>query len=71
MSAINTATYGLLSANARFDRAAVQTVQDSSEGKDILTDFVEQKEARAAFEANISVVKTADAMMGQLLNIKA
>ncbi len=71
MSAISTATYGLYSASARFNKAAVQTVQDSSDDKDIVTDFVEQKEARAAFEANVSVIKTADAMTGSLLDMKA
>lgn len=71
MSAIDTATYGLLSANARFNQAATQTVQDSSQGKDLVTDFVEQQEARTAFQASISVVKTADAMTGRLLDITA
>jgi hypothetical protein len=71
MSAINTATYGLLTANARFNQAATQTVQDASAGNDLVSDFVEQKEARVAFEASISVVKTADAMTGRLLDISA
>ncbi len=71
MSAINTAYNGLYSTKTRFNQAAVKTVQDSSDGKDLLTDFVEQKEARAAFEANISVIKTADAMTGRLLDLKA
>ena len=71
MSAINTATYGLLSASARFNQAASQTVQDSSSGNDIVSDFVGQMEARAAFEANISVIKTSNDMTGSLLNIIA
>ncbi|MGZ6042027.1 MAG: flagellar basal body rod protein [Asticcacaulis sp.] len=71
MTAIATAMNGVIAANARFDKAAVQTARDASESKDLLTDFVEQKEARIQFEANISVVETADAMTGRLLNIRA
>jgi len=71
MSAINTAAYGLLNASARFDKAATQTVQDASGSGDLVTDFVQQQEARTAFEASISVVKTADAMTGRLLDITA
>ncbi len=71
MSAITTATSGLLSASTRFNQAAVRTVQDSSSGNDLVSDFVEQQEARAAFQANVSVIKTADEMTGRLLNIKA
>ena len=71
MTAINTATYGAMTASTRFDQAAAQTVRDASTGGDLVSDFVEQKEARLAFEANISVIKTGDAMTGQLLNLKA
>ena len=71
MDAINTATSGLISAANRFDRAAGQSVRDSTQGKDILSDFIEQIEARQAFAANISVVKTADEMLGRALDIRA
>jgi len=71
MSAINSAYNGLYAANTRFNQAAVQTVQDSSSGNDLVTDFVEQMQARTAFEANVSVIKTADAMTGRLLDLKA
>ncbi len=72
MTAINTATYGAITASTRFNQAAAQTVRDaSSDSGDLVSDFVEQKEARLAFEANISVIKTADAMTGRLLNLKA
>ncbi len=72
MTAINTATYGAITASNRFNQAAAQTVRDaSSDSGDLVSDFVEQKEARLAFEANISVIKTADAMTGRLLNLKA
>lgn len=71
MSAISTATSGLISANARLNQSALQTVQDASSAKDLVSDFVEQQEARVAFEASVSVIKTTDKMTGNLLNIVA
>lgn len=71
MTAINTAMYGAITANARFEQAAGKTVSDASQGKDILSDLVEQMEARIALQANISVAKTAEAMTGRVLDIKA
>ena len=70
MLAINTGLYGMTAASARFDRAATQTVKDVSEGKDVVSDFVEQIEARTAFEANVSVIKTSNDMTGRLLDLK-
>ncbi|MBW8733723.1 MAG: flagellar basal body rod protein [Asticcacaulis sp.] len=73
MSAMQIGAYGAMAASQRFDRSAQQTVNDiAPEAKgDLVTDFVEQINARTAFEASISVIKTADDMVGQLLNIKA
>jgi flagellar hook protein FlgE len=71
MSAINTALSGATMALQRFDRAAVSTVQDASQGNDLVSDFVEQIDARTAFAASISVIKTADEMTGRLLDLKA
>ncbi len=73
MSAITTATSGLYAASNSFNQAAMQTVQDASQGQatDLVTDFVQQQESRAAFQASISVIKTANAMYGSLLNITA
>ena len=71
MSPITTAAYGMITASNRFNQAATQTVEDSSDGGDIVSDFVQQQEARTAFQANISVIKTANAMTGSLLNIMA
>lgn len=70
MSAINTGLYGMMTASARFDRAAQQTVKDAAESKDLVTDFVEQIEARTAFEANVSVIKTSNDMTGRILDLK-
>ena len=71
MSAITTATSGLISASTRFSQSALQTVQDASSSKDLVSNFVEQQEARVAFQASVSVIKTADKMTGSLLNITA
>ncbi len=71
MSMINTAMFGAVTAHTRFEQAASQTASDASHGKDILSDLVEQMEARQALTANISVVKAADAMTGKVLDIKA
>ena len=40
-------------------------------GADLARDVVEQKSAAYAFQANLQVVKTADAMVGRLLNARA
>lgn len=74
ISALQIGTYGAMAASQRFDRQAQQTVQDTASDAptgDIVSDFVGQIDARTAFEASISVIKTADDMLGQLLNIKA
>lgn len=60
-----------MNASARFDRAAIQTVANASQGRDVVSDFVEQMEARTAFEASVSVVKTSLDMTGRLLDLKA
>ena len=71
MSAISTAISGVMDATNRFDSAASRTVRDASSGGDLVSDFVEQMEARQALSANISVIKASNAMTGQLLDIKA
>jgi flagellar hook protein FlgE len=73
ISALQIGAYGAMAASQRFDKQAQQTVQDTAPGAtgDIVSDFVGQIDARTAFEASISVIKTADDMLGQLLNIKA
>ncbi len=71
MNVLSTAAYGAIAASNRFDKAATQTVRDTSQGSDILSDLVEQINARTAFSASISVFKTADEMLGRTLDIKA
>jgi flagellar hook-associated protein FlgK len=71
LSAISTATSGLYAASNSLNQAAIQTVQDASQGQatDLVSDFVQQQQSQAAFQANVSVLKTADSMYGSLLNI--
>ena len=73
MSAISTATSGLYTASSSLNQAAMQTVQDASQGQatDMVTDFVQQQQAQVAFQASVSVIKTANAMYGSLLNLTA
>ena len=71
MSALISGISGVMNATARFDRAAMQTVSNASQGRDVVSDFVEQIEARTAFEASVSVVKTSLDMTGRLLDLKA
>lgn len=70
---INTAFAGMTSAAQRFERSAVNTVQDTAPGAagDLVGDVVDQIEARTAFAANAGVVRTADDMMKKLLDIRA
>jgi len=75
MIAFNTAAMGALNAAQRFDRSATKIAQASATGdigaRDVVSAFVEQKEARTAFAANLSVMKTAADMTGRLLDLKA
>ncbi|MGN6364626.1 flagellar basal body rod C-terminal domain-containing protein [Asticcacaulis taihuensis] len=59
-----------MSATQRFDKAAASTARYATNGQDILSDLVDQIDSRNAFKANISVIKTADEMLGSLLDIK-
>ncbi|ESQ79884.1 hypothetical protein [Asticcacaulis sp. YBE204] len=73
MIAFNTAAMGALNAAQRFDKAAVRSVSETattSGARDVVSAFVEQKDARTAFEASLQVLKTSDEMTGRLLNIK-
>ncbi len=73
MDAISSATSGLLAASQRFDAATLNTVRDANTGDmgNLAADAVDQMQSRAAFSASVSVMKTTDKMMGQLLDITA
>lgn len=74
MIAFNTAAMGAVNAAQRFDRSAGKIAEasatDGGNARDVISAFVEQKEARTAFSANLAVMKTASDMTGRLLDIK-
>jgi hypothetical protein len=69
ISAIGSAMSGMASAIDRFDRASARIAQP--EPADPVHDRVEQISAQRTFEANLVTVRTADDMIGSLLDIFA
>ena len=69
MSAFNIAAAGAMTATRTFAKSAERIA--SAAPDDTLSDVVEQIAARHAFAANIQVLKSADEMVGQVLNIRA
>jgi hypothetical protein len=69
ISAIGSAMSGMASAIDRFDRASARIAKP--EAADLVHDRVEQLGARRAFEANLATVRTADDMIGSLIDIVA
>ncbi|HUO23784.1 MAG TPA: flagellar basal body rod C-terminal domain-containing protein [Caulobacteraceae bacterium] len=68
MDAISTATSGMTAALSRFDQAAGAI---ASPNGDLAQAAVLTIDAKASFTANAAVLKTADEMMGALLDILA
>ena len=69
ISAIGSAMSGMASALGRFDRASARIAQPDPENP--VRDRVEQITAQRSFEANLATVRTADDMIGSLLDIVA
>ena len=67
---LDSATAGMQRQVERFERAAGRIAQLPEGARDLIKDTVEQIDAKAAFSANVSVIRTADEMMGTLINIK-
>jgi flagellar hook protein FlgE len=66
-----TAQYGVQQALSRFDKSAQNTVRDTNGGNgDLADDVVDQMTAKQSFDANVKIMKTADNMMGTLLDLK-
>ena len=62
---------GVQQALSRFDKSAQNTVRDANGGQgDLAADAVGQISDKLAVEANLKVMKTADDMMGSLLDLK-
>ncbi|WP_299642982.1 hypothetical protein [Devosia sp.] len=71
MQVLAIASAGLNTAFGRFERSAERTAQLASPTSDVDygSEIVEQIGARHAVAANIAVLKAADRMMGELLDI--
>ncbi|HEX8470766.1 MAG TPA: flagellar hook protein FlgE [Brevundimonas sp.] len=67
MQAAAIAAAGITSALARFDASAARTAVAPLD--DLAAETVERLEAEAAVTANAAVLRTADNMMGALLDI--
>ncbi|HEX2559903.1 flagellar hook protein FlgE [Phenylobacterium sp.] len=72
MDPIVTAHYGMMAATHRFDDAARRAVGSAGgEFGDLAQASADMSEAKAELEANVLVVRTAEEMLGSLLNIRA
>ena len=68
MRALSIAAAGMSSALNRFEMSARRTASGSIDTPP--RDDVAQAEAKTAFSANVAVARTADQMLGALLDIK-
>lgn len=73
MDPIATAQYGMLAASRRFEASANRVAQMGVPGRqvDMATEIVEQMGAKHQFSANALVIRTAQDMAGELLDIVA
>ena len=74
MNVLSTALAGMTAATNRFEASANKTVGAFAPGgsdQDAIDGEVGQISAKQEFEANVKVAKTADEMMGTLLDMKA
>lgn len=69
MQAFAIAAAGIAGATDRFTASAARTAADPF--ADLAGEMVERISAKAAFKANVAVLKTADDMYGSLLDILA
>jgi hypothetical protein len=72
MNPIVTAQYGLMAASRTFDASARRVATAGADSDvDLGTEVVNQITAKQSFSANLGVLRTADEMMGDLLDIIA
>lgn len=66
------AAAGMARATQRFEASAQRTANLATPGSnvDVASEVVEHAQAKTAFSANLKVLKTADEMMGELLDLK-
>jgi flagellar hook protein FlgE len=71
MQVMAIASAGLQTSMQRFEQSAQRTAAASSPYADVdlAQEVVEQVSARSAFSANVSVIRTANQMMGELLDM--
>lgn len=69
MTSLGYASAGIYNAAARFEATARRTAQPTVDARAI--EPVESIRAKQAFSANTATVRTADQMLGSLLDIKA
>jgi flagellar basal body rod protein FlgG len=67
---LDSATAGMQRQVARFERAAGRIAQAPEGEGDLVGDTVDIIDAKATFSANLAVARTADEMLGTLINIK-
>jgi flagellar hook protein FlgE len=67
VEAIGIGTAGVLAATNRLARSAARTADGSG---DLAAEAVEQISAKTAFSASLAVVRTGDAMLKRLLDIR-
>jgi len=68
ISSISSAMSGMASAISQFDRASARIAQPVSDMSDPVKDRVEQVIAKHAFAANLATIRTADDMLGTLID---
>ena len=73
MDPIATAAYGMFAASKKFEASAFRVAQmgDPDAQVDLVAETVEQISAKHEFSANAAVIRTADDMLGDLLDIVA
>jgi len=67
MDAISSGFFGMMTASRQLDTTAASLANGTV---DPVTAVIGAAQDKTAFQANAAVVKTADAMMGSLLDIK-
>jgi len=73
MQVMAIASAGLQTSMQRFEQSAQRTAQLASPYADVdmAQEAVERISAKSAFSANVAVIRTANQMMGQLLDLLA
>lgn len=73
MQALTTAAAGMTAAFGRADASAARIARSGATGPevDLASEAVERLGAKAELKANVAVARTADAMLGALLDLKA